>query len=303
MGAGAVGLSVAARLSLVCDVYAVSRKRHAEAIRSRGFLMTGIWGEGTYHFPCGESLPEDSGFDYVILTAKSQDTRAVCTQFAAAVAGTEVVSLQNGIGNEEVIAEYTSRVIGGTIITGFEWQGDGEVRVSVEAGPIRLGRFPSGTDSAVSALVEIFRAAGMNAEESRDIRVDLWGKTLYNSALNPLGAIMGVPYGDLAHPAAWHIIEQVVHEAFAVAAADGVRPAWETPDEYLAYLRDVQLPATALHHSSMLQDLERGRPTEIASMNGAIVAKGRRHGIPTPVNATLSDLIAFREHQISGKPG
>ncbi|KQC03287.1 MAG: 2-dehydropantoate 2-reductase [Methanoculleus sp. SDB] len=303
VGAGAVGLSVAARLSLVCDVYAVSRRRHAEAIRRSGFVMTGIWGEGTYHFPCGESLPEDSGFDYVIVTAKSQDTRAVCTQFATVCSDTEVVSLQNGIGNEEIIAEYTGRVIGGTIITGFEWKGDGQVHVSVEAGPIRLGRFPSGTDGAVSALVEIFRAAGMNAEESRDIRVDLWGKTLYNAALNPLGAIMGVPYGDLAHPAAWRIIEQVVAEAFAVAAADGVRPAWATPDEYLAFLRDVQLPATALHHSSMLQDLERGRPTEIASLNGAIVAKGRLHGIPVPVNATLADLIAFREHQISAKPG
>jgi 2-dehydropantoate 2-reductase len=135
----------------------------------------------------------------------------------------------------------------------------------------------------------------MNVETSSTIRTELWGKTLYNCALNPLGALMGVPYGRLTGAASWRIIERIVAEAFCVVAAEGVQLPWATAGEYLAYLRDVQLPATALHHSSMLQDLARGRRTEIAFLNGAIVEKGAQHGIPTPCNATIVDLVQFRE--------
>ncbi|MDG6257554.1 MAG: 2-dehydropantoate 2-reductase [Methanomicrobiaceae archaeon] len=295
LGAGAVGLSVAAKLSAVCTVHAVCRPRHVEAIASRGFEMTGIWGDGTYRFTCSESYLPKREFDYIIITSKSTDTRAVCEQFSDAIAGAEVVSLQNGIGNEEIIAEYTGRVIGGMIITGFEWQGDARVHVSVEAGPVKLGRFPRGSDDAVRALAELFACAGIRCEESGEIRGDLWGKTLYNCALNPLGAIMNVPYGELDDPAAWEIIADVVEEAFAVCREEGVPLAWETPVDYLAYLAEVQLPATARHHSSMLQDLALGRKTEIDFINGAVVARGQQHGIPTPANTMLARLIRFRE--------
>ena len=137
----------------------------------------------------------------MIITAKSRDTEEICRQFQDRIAGKEVLSLQNGIGNEEIIARYTDRVIGGMIITGFEWRGDGRVHVSVEAGPIKLGRFPDGFDDGVAGILACFTAAGLNAEGADAIRADLWGKTLYNCALNPLGAIMGVPYGKLSDPA------------------------------------------------------------------------------------------------------
>ncbi len=94
--------------------------------------MTGRWGDGVYDLAVATSLDPDEEFDYVVVTAKSVDTAAVCREFATVLARAEVVSLQNGIGNEEIIAEYTDRVIGGMIITGFEWR-------SHERGP-RLGR-------------------------------------------------------------------------------------------------------------------------------------------------------------------
>jgi 2-dehydropantoate 2-reductase len=300
LGAGAVGLSVAAKLSRHCDVHAVCRPEHANVIRERGFVMTGIWGDGTYRFSAGEELPPGAEFDYYIITAKSIATRTICEQFAGAVAGQEVVSLQNGIGNEEIIAGFTDRVIGGMTITGFEWRGDGAVHVSVEAGPTKLGRFPEGTDPAVAALAALFNRAGINTEATDVIRSDLWGKTIYNCSLNPLGAIMDVSYGKLADPAAWRIIEEIVSEAFSVCTAEGVRLPWETAAGYLGHLRDLQLPATAQHHSSMLQDVSRGRKTEIDFLNGAVVTKGREHGIATPVNRTISNLIRFRE-SLSGK--
>jgi 2-dehydropantoate 2-reductase len=296
LGAGAVGLTVAAKLSRVADVHAVARKRHADAVRERGFLMTGIWGEGAYRFSCSEDLPRAwQDADYFIITAKSTDTEAVCHQFADHLRGREVVSLQNGIGNEEIIGQFTDRVIGAMIITGFEWRGDASVHVSVEAAPMKLGRFPSGMDDAVGLLVDLIRKAGIRAEATDGIRTDLWSKTLYNCALNPLGALMNVPYGALTDPHAWAIVTAIVREACRVVEAEGVALPWETPEAYLEYLRTEQLPATAAHHSSMLQDLTLGRKTEIDFMNGAVAALAQKHGIDAPYNTCIADLIRFRE--------
>jgi 2-dehydropantoate 2-reductase len=298
LGAGAVGLPVAARISELAEVFAVCRQDHASAIQERGFRLTGLWGDRTVRLACGEEPPEET-WDYVVISAKSVDTRAICIRYARLLRDTEVMSLQNGIGNEEIIGEFTDRVIGGMIITGFAWQGPGAVDVTVEGGVMKLGRFPTGTDPSVQQLVALVRSTGIPVEESRDIRSDLWAKTLYNCALNPLGALMGVPYGDLLSVHSWEIIRKITGEAFAVAAAEGASFPWKTAEDYLEFLRTVQVPSTAGHRSSMLQDLERERRTEIDFLNGAVVSRGADHGIPVPVNACISELIRFREDLIA----
>lgn len=294
LGAGAVGLTLAARLSAACDVYALCRARHADAITRHGFRMSGIWGEGTFRFPASPELPDDCAFDYCLVTSKSIHTRELCDCYRDCIRDVELVSMQNGIGNEEILGEYGPRVIGGTIITGFEWRGTAHVEVTVEAGPIRLGRYPSGVDEGVEKLVALFRRAGLQAEASKTILSDLWAKTLYNCALNPLGAIMDVPYGKLLDRHSWSIIRPVIEEAFAVCTAERIALPWQTADQYLDYLRGVQLPATAGHHSSMLQDLRKNRATEIDFLNGAVVRLGEEAGIATPVNQTLTELIRFK---------
>ncbi|MBT8507069.1 2-dehydropantoate 2-reductase [Methanomicrobiaceae archaeon CYW5] len=294
LGAGAVGLSIAARLSTACDVYAVARPRHIAAIERGALRLTGLWGDELYTFPCGTDLPADD-YDYILITSKSLATRSICEEFGGRFGDAEVVSIQNGIGNEEIIHEYTPNVIGGMIITGFEWRGDADVHVSVIGGNANFGRFPDGEDEPVCRLVSLFEEVGIGAESHPSIRTALWGKTLYNAALNPLGAIMNVPYGALKEPHAWHIIEQVVTEGFAAASADGVMLEWASPEEYLEYLANIQIPATAQHRSSMLQDITAGRITEIDFINGAIVRIGERYGIDTTVNNLICDLIHFRE--------
>ncbi|MCB1761319.1 MAG: ketopantoate reductase family protein [Gammaproteobacteria bacterium] len=291
LAAGAVGLCLAARLSAHCEVHALCRPRHAQRIARSGFRMHGIWGEGSYHFPADARLPDNSTFDYSIVTAKSLQTRALCEQYRETLARCDCVSLQNGIGNEEILAEYAAGVIGGTIITGFEWRGDAAVEVTVEAGPIRLGRFPRGSDAAVERLIGLFREAGLDVEGSDSIQTQLWAKTLYNCALNPLGAILDLPYGALAAAPSWSIIEHLIEEAFRVCRAETVELPWSDAAGYLDYLREVQLPATAGHHSSMLQDIRNRRQTEIDFLNGAIERLASRHGIEAPVNATLAALI------------
>jgi len=295
LGAGAVGLSVAGMMSRECEVYAVCRKRHSDAIKSEGLVLTGIWGDHNFSFPCGQRLPPDEKFDYIFITSKSQDTREICRVNSEALKKSNVISLQNGIGNEEIISEYTGRVIGGMIITGFEWKGDGRVHVSVQAAPMRLGRFPSGIDDDVSHLSDIIKKSGIDVISDENIMGAIWAKTLYNCALNPLGAIMQVPYGELLDENSWMIIKGIVHEAFEVCKNEGVVLEWEKPEEYLEFLHDTQIPSTSRHHSSMYQDLSSSRKTEIDFINGAVVEKGKINGVKTPVNLTLVNMIKFRE--------
>jgi 2-dehydropantoate 2-reductase len=295
LGAGAVGLSLAARLSKVADVHAVCRQKHADIIKTKGFKMTGIWGEETSFFSCGEDIPEDRKFDYIFISSKSTATRHICEQFADLIKDREVISLQNGIGNEEIIAEYTDRVIGGTIITGFEWTGDASVHVSVESGPMQLGRFPSGMDDSIQKLADTLKQAGVPVSTTDNIKGALWSKVLYNCALNPLGAIMGVPYGKLENPHAWSIIERLMHEAFMITAAEKIQLPWVNATEYLKYLKEYQLPNTRAHHSSMLQDLAARKRTEIEFLNGAVVQRAKAYSIDVPYNTFITAQIHFME--------
>ena len=294
LGAGAVGLSIAARLSSLAEVHAVSRPQHADTITRLGLRLTGLWGDGTYFFPCTTDLPE-AEYDYIFITSKATQTRDICEQFGGRFGNAAVVSIQNGIGNEEIISEYTNNVIGAMIITGFEWRGDADIHISVIGGDAQFGLFPGGCDERVTTLAGLFEEAGIVATATDSIRSAIWGKTIYNAALNPLGAVMRVPYGTLLNPYAWEVITDIVQEAYAVAGAEGITLEHPEADEYLDYLHTVQIPATFSHYSSMHQALSAGKRTEISFMNGALVTKGAAHSIPTPANVFITRLIRFRE--------
>ncbi|MDK2928958.1 MAG: 2-dehydropantoate 2-reductase [Methanococcus sp.] len=300
IGAGAVGLCLAAKLSNVADVFAVTRERNAKIIRESGFKMTGIWGEGTYIFEASENVLKRD-FDYIIISSKGLATKSICEQFKDVIKGKNVISIQNGVGNEEIISEYTNKVIGGTIITGFEWKGDAKVHVSVEGGPMTLGRFPNGTDKEVNTFVKLVKSSGIPINETENIQGAIWSKTIYNCALNPLGAVMNVSYGELSNEHSWNIIKNIVSEIFEVTSKKGVILPWKTSEEYLNYLKEFQLPNTAAHHSSMLQDISKGNMTEIDFLNGAVVSIAKEFGIKTPYNEFITEQIKFLENLKSKK--
>lgn len=298
LGAGAVGLPLAGKLSRVAEVVAVTRKSAAHDISEHGLSINGAWGNATYHFPCVSEVPEESGFDYILITSKSQDTGKICQHYQGLISNHETVSLQNGIGNEETIAQFSDRVIGGVVMTGFVRTGNCEVRVTANAGPMQLGRFPQGLDDTVTNLAKIMSRAGIPVETTDQIRGKLWSKNLINCSLNPLSAITGVTYGNLREPDSWHIIDQIVREIYAVVRAEGIPLLWGDADSCLGYLHGALIPVMAGHSSSMLQDIIHGHRTEIDYLNGAVVAAGNRLGIPTPYNACVSDLIRFRESMV-----
>jgi 2-dehydropantoate 2-reductase len=285
------------------DVALLGRNaEHMRAVAEGGLRMTGLWGERSARDFRVLASPEEVGAaDYVLVTTKSFDTAGVVDDVAPHAPEAQFVTLQNGLGNVEAVSARVGRerTIGGMVIVGFEITRPGEVRVTVIGGDVLIGRPGTpeggGPDGSVALLAEALSAAGIPARTTDNIEGAVWGKVLYNCALNALGAVLRVPYGELAAPPAWAMIEDVVREAFAVARAEGVRLPWAMPEEYLEVLASRQLPATAAHRSSMLQDLERGRRTEVGHLNGAVARLGRARGIATPVNACLAALVRFGE--------
>ena len=300
LGAGAVGLPLAAKLSRVAEVVAVTRERSARAITSQGLMISGAWGDESDHFTCVSDLVGKEDFDYILVTSKSQDTESICRHYKDLIGSCDIVSFQNGIGNEETISEYSDRVIGGVVLTGFVREGDREIRITANAGPMQIGRFPEGHDADVQDLADVMTRAGIPVETTDRIKGKLWSKNLINCSLNPLSALTGVTYGKLKEPESWQIIEHLVREIYAVVHADGIRLQWPDPDTFLGYLHGALIPVMAGHTSSMLQDILHGHPTEIDYLNGAVVTSGKRLGIATPCNAVISDLIRFRESIAAG---
>lgn len=297
LGAGAVGLSLAGRLRSAATVYAACRPVHADAIRERGLVMEGTWGNDNVVgiIPVTGPCEVPVAVDFVIITAKGTDTRPICEEYAGTLRDRPVASLQNGIGNEEIIAEYTDTVIGGTVTTNFSIVGPGHVRVLSESAPMQLGIW-SGTGDAAAALgrlIGVIRAAGIAVEATGDIRSGKWTKALLNIAVNPLCALLRAPVGAAAETELQEIVAGLIRETFAVAGAEGVRLPWATADDYLAYLFDVQVPDFAAVYPSMYYDLQRGRRTEIDLLNGYVARVGERRGIGTPYNRCIAGLIRY----------
>ena len=301
LGAGAVGLSLAGKLHGVATACVACRQVHASAIMERGLVIEGVWGDRTVRGIRCVMGPEDlpTSIDFIIITAKGTDTRAICEEYAAVIRDRPTATLQNGIGNEEIIAEYTDTVIGGTVTTNFSVLGPGHVRVLSESAPMRLGIWSGGADAAraLDRLIALIRSASIPVEAEPDIRAGKWAKALLNIAVNPICALLRAPVGVAADPELRETVSSLIRETFAVAGAEGVKLPWATPDEYLGYLFGVQIPDFAAVYPSMYYDLQRGRRTEIDLLNGYIAAAGERRGIETPYNRCITALVRSAEKQ------
>ncbi|OFV67069.1 MAG: 2-dehydropantoate 2-reductase [Candidatus Syntrophoarchaeum butanivorans] len=300
MGAGALGCAFGGMLADGgYEVVLIGRERYMRPIKERGLKITGIWGKRIIRDVVTASKPEQEHRpDVVLLTTKSFDTeRAVMDLKPVISRDTIVISLQNGIGNEEIIARHLGegRTMGGMVITGFEMRAPGEVEVTVSADTTKIGELDGSITERLEEIVAIFNDAGIPAEAVNNINMHIWAKSLYNAALNPLSAIFRVNYGRLLDSNAFAIIREIIKEAFEVAAAEGIKLFWDDPERYLDHLKNSLIPPTARHRSSMLRDIERGKKTEIDFLNGVFVRLGRKHGIPTPVNETIVRSIRFLE--------
>ena len=296
VGCGAVGSLFAANLAELDDVevwaYDLSQP-HVDAINADGLRLTGA-GEVHARLRATSDAEELPPCDFGIVATKAMHTEAALAATAHAFAGGAVASVQNGVGNEEVVARHVDRVIRGTTFPAGKILEPGVVQWDVK-GDTTLGPFEPkpATAAEIEALADACTRGGMPTHAVSDARPAQWRKVIFNAASNPIGALTGLTHGQTCErPDLRALVSALIDEGKAVADAQGIVLDAD-PEELIDH---AARPDVAYHHkASMLQDVEARRPTEIAYLNGGIARFGRDLGIPTPMHDTVTRLITALE--------
>ena len=295
VGPGAIGCLFGAFLARSGhDVLMVDRRsERARLIDSRGIAVTGISGNFTGAVEATTDTGKAREADLIIICVKSYDTASALAGLPRDLAdGCAVLTLQNGLGNVELIAERfgAGRAYAGTTAIGATLLGPGHVRHSGR-GVTVVGRYGGAPDDNVARIVRMLNDAGFEARLTTDVTIALWNKVIVNAAINPLTALIGVRNGWLVEiPEARRLLVRVVGECAEVGRTQGIT------DHPLPRVEEI-CRRTAQNVSSMLQDILRGKRTEIGSINTAILEEAERRGIPAPVNAMLAGLLSVLERR------
>jgi 2-dehydropantoate 2-reductase len=292
VGCGAVGSLFAANLAQLDDVevwaYDLARE-HVDAINADGLQLTGVR-QVVGRIRATTDASELPRCDVGIVATKGMHTGTAIATAAHALAGGSVASVQNGIGNEETIAEHVPRVIRGTTFPAGRVLAPGLVRWDVE-GETTIGPFePSPAPmSDVEQLADACSRAGLPTHAVPDARPAQWRKVIFNAATNPIGALTGLTHGRVCErPDLRSLVSSLVDEGKAVAAAQGIELDAD-PEELIDH---AARPDVAYDHkASMLQDVEAQRLTEIDFLNGGIVRFGRELGVATTLNGAITALV------------
>jgi 2-dehydropantoate 2-reductase len=292
IGCGAVGSLFAAQLATLDDVevwaYDLDRA-HVDAINESGLRLVGA-GDVHSHPRATADAAEVPACDFGVVATKAMHTDAAITAVAHAFAGGAVASVQNGVGNEEVLAEHVGRVIRGTTFPAGKLLGPGVVQWDVK-GDTTLGPFepsPAGL-AEIERLAEACTRAGMPAHAVADARPAQWRKLIFNAATNPIGALTRLTHGRVCErPDLRALVSALVDEGKAVASAQGIELDAD-PEELIDH---AARPDVAYgHKASMLQDVEAQRATEVDYLNGGIARFGRELAVPTPLNDAITALV------------
>jgi 2-dehydropantoate 2-reductase len=291
LGTGALGCVFAARLARCAEVWVLGTwVAGISAIQRDGIRIHQRDGSTWQAYVQATSDPAAAPpCDAALLLVKSYQTERAAA-WAARVLGQDglAVTFQNGLDNgPKLEAEVgCGRAAIGVNYTGATLIGPGETRHTAQLTNL-IGMRPA-IAAKITALIDIMTSAGLDTRATDAIEGEVWGKAIANAAINPLTALWRVPNGELlATDERRALLRALVEEAAAVARVRGVvLPFVDT----LAHTEKI-CRASAPNHSSMLQDIERGRPTEIDSINGIIAAEGRRLGVPTPMNEAVWRLI------------
>lgn len=287
VGTGAMASLFAARIARVAEVTLLGTwDAGLTALEKRGVrLVETDEREESFAVRVARSPEACPGAKMAIVLVKAWQTCRAADQLAECLHPQGIaLTLQNGLGNREILEEAlgVERVGFGVTTTGATILEPGRVRSGGE-GPIHFRPQPS-----MTPLVELLTKAGFVMDPVEDVRGLLWGKLVINSAINPLTALLEVPNGALlASSSIMEVMVSAAEETATVAAALGVKLPFANPG---AQVMDVAR-RTGENISSMLQDIRRGAPTEIEAISGAIVSKGDRAGISTPINWALWRLV------------
>jgi len=292
VGPGAMGCLFAAYLAKGKEeIWLLDKqKERSDKINQKGIAIEGVSGNWQAEVKATADAKDIGQADLVIICVKSYNTKeAVMCVKAAVGENTQLLTLQNGIGNIELISEVVGadKVVAGVTNLGATLLETGRIR-HAGRGETVLGRIDGKIPVEMRAIREIFNKVGLEARISRDIKGLLWSKLIINAGINALTAVTRLNNGRLIEfEGTRRILREAVAEAVKIAKRKRIKIIYDDP---LAKVEAV-CEATAINISSMLQDVLKKKHTEIDFINGVIVRQGQELGIPVPVNSLLVDLV------------
>ena len=299
LGAGAMGgvfgsLLVQAGFDVIfLDIW----QEHIEKIQKEGLRVRDAQGEHLIPVKAYSSPVGLGPVDLVFLMVKAYDTEVALPQWKALFGEkTLVLTMQNGLGNVERIARHIpmERIIPGVTSRGAYVIGPGAVNNSGHAETVLGVVHPSQRQDS-QRLAQMFSQAGVAVKFDEDLDSLVWGKLIMNVAINPVGALTGMRNGEaVSYPPALRLQELAMKEGMAVGRAKGITFRYDDPVKKLKEI----VSGAPMNRCSMLQDLDRGKRTEIDYINGAVVKLGEELKIATPINEALTLLVKSREKQI-----
>jgi 2-dehydropantoate 2-reductase len=295
VGAGVIGSLYAAHLARVADVSILTRRNeHARALHAEGLRVS-----GRHEFSAEVHATADPGelppFDVGIVATKATQLEAAARALAGRFEGATMVTVQNGLGAEEIVRRYGAwRLVSAVTFMSGTRHTDTHVEYILDT-ETWLGPYESTPYEQVEELTELIVRSGLKARAFRDLRPAQWSKLIFNATVNTVGALTGLPHDH--HFAAeqqpedlGHLVHELMEEGKRVAVAAGVQlheDPWEM--NVLATRRG------SAHYPSMLEDVEARRPTEIDLITGALVREAQRVDVPVPLHTALYRLIKARE--------
>ncbi len=295
IGAGAMGSLIGAYLSTdnKNEVSLVNRwSEHVNSINRNGLIVESNSDIKKFAVKAFTNPTSLKAQDLVIVMVKSYQTAAAVKNIDNLLNDkTQVLTLQNGLGNAETLAETLGDIslLAGTITHGATVLGPGHIK-HAGAGEVIMGSF--GGNAVAEDIANMFTRCGLPARITDEVNSHLWGKVLINVGINALTAICGVNNGWLVETdGTLKLMKSLVEEAESVAKALGIALPYDNAFEKVVNVARI----TGDNRSSMLQDMDRGCPTEIDNINGAVVRAGERCGIATPCNNIVTMLVKALE--------
>jgi 2-dehydropantoate 2-reductase len=291
-GAGGVGGYFGGRLAQSgTEVHFLARGAHLQALRHKGLRVRSTLGDFGLSVAATDDPAEIGRCDYVLFCVKSFDTEVVAGRLGPLIGeSTAVLSLQNGIDNEEKIAAAVGweHVMGGAAFI-FSTIADPGV-IAHTGGPARIvfGEMDGRRTTRAEDLLDPFVKAGVDADLSTDIRSVLWNKFAFICAQAGMTASVRLPIAEIREVAeSWVMFRRIVEEVAAVALAEGIVIGPEMIDRHLGFARELEASST----SSLHYDLTHGRRMELEALHGTVVRLGSARGIPVPMSEAVYAIL------------
>jgi len=303
LGAGAMGCLLGGKLSEGgLDVTFVDKwQEHVDALNSKGLNLVGTGGDRTFKVKATSDVASLSTFDVIIVQCKATDTKpAMASAKHLLHEGSVAISFQNGLGNEDVMAEVlgsANQVFGGQTLEGANMEGPGCARVHTDLSSV-MGEWKGGESDRCAQLCAIFTNAGLKTEQNGDMKKKIWMKAIYNCVVSPLSTLTNLSHKDVyCRTDALFLADIIIKEALSVARAEGVALTDEEGRECI----DKVIASNQANKSSMANDVLAKRRSEIDFINGWICTLAEKHKIDVPMNRSMVFFVKGLESHYTGE--